>query len=312
LIERLPPDTVDHAHRLARAGAAALGVTPLSRAEVEAHFELGRGMPPPPQPRPFGGGFVSCELGAPGDEEAFARLLAVTDAHTPRQLAIDAQRWRIPVVDYRPPSFNCASLGRCRQPKDAQLNGRGLTVVDLTAMWAGPLATALLRTAGARVRKVEADVRLDGMRGTPSVYDALNAGKERLNLDLRDPHDRDAFFDAVRGADVVIDSFSRRVMPNLGLDHQALRAVNPHVITVSMPAFSGTSPERDWVSYGTGVHAASGLGDLGDGRVAASPISYPDPVAGFTAFAAVAERVAARRPGHLEVSLAAAIQPLVR
>jgi hypothetical protein len=307
----IPAGAIDLAHRLALAGATALGGQALSRDEVAAHFALGELMARPPEPRPFGGGFVSCELGAPGDEEAFARLLSVTAAETPQELAVEAQRWRLPVVDYRePPSSNCAGLGGHRRPKPAQLNG--VTVLDLTAMWAGPLATALLQSCGARVRKVETDVRLDGMRDTPAVYEALNAGKERLSLDLREAADREEFLDAVRAADVVVESFSRRVMPNFGLDHEALQAVNPPVISVSMPAFPGDSPERDWVAYGTGVHAASGLGDLGDGAMAAPAISYPDPVAGFTAFAAIAQRLARRCPGHIEVSLLSAIQPLIR
>ena len=63
---------------------------------------------------------------------------------------------------------------------------RGLTVVDLSSLWAGPLCGRLLADRGARVIKVESTARPDGARrGPSSIYDALNAGKESVSIDLR-------------------------------------------------------------------------------------------------------------------------------
>jgi crotonobetainyl-CoA:carnitine CoA-transferase CaiB-like acyl-CoA transferase len=94
-------------------------------------------------------------------------------------------------------------------------------------------------------------------------------------------------------------------MPNLGFGPDRLRVLNPAVATVSMPAF----PEghRWQVAFGPGIHAMCGLGDAGDGRLAAPVVAYPDALAGLTAFTtSLATLVATRRGGpsaHREVTL---------
>ena len=103
----------------------------------------------------------------------------------------------------------------------------------------------------------------------------------------------------MRDSDLVIDSFSRRVMPNLGLAPERITAWG--VPSLSLPAFP--ADHRWQLALGPGVHAASGLGDLGDGRVTTAVVAYPDALAGLAAFAtAVAMRHAAM-PRHEEVTL---------
>lgn len=258
-------------------------------------------------------------------------------------LAAAAQEWRLPVTPYRrrpaapdptvlgsgataptgpsePLGLRATSVtpptpGRSADP---ELPLEGLTLVDLTIMWSGPLATWLLQRLGARVIKVEPDCRLDGTRFSPGgrLFEALNAGKERAPLDLRRAPDRRAFRDLVASADLVVDNFSPRVPPNLGTTHRDLAAINPMVASLSLPAFP-PGPQRDWVSYGTGVHAASGLGDTGGtGAAAFAPpiVTYPDPLGGLTAAVAALALLLARdrggRPGHAEVALADAVAPL--
>ena len=66
-------------------------------------------------------------------------------------------------------------------------SGRAPLVVDLSALWAGPLCTHLLQLMGARVIKVESRARPDGMRAADhGFYDLLNAGKESVALDFAD------------------------------------------------------------------------------------------------------------------------------
>jgi crotonobetainyl-CoA:carnitine CoA-transferase CaiB-like acyl-CoA transferase len=187
-------------------------------------------------------------------------------------------------------------------------------------MWGGPLATWLLAGAGADVHKVEPAARVDGTRAidgrgihppgadprqgdASALYNALNRGKRRRALDAR--HDREDLAALAKSSDLVIDNFSRRVMTNLDLGPAPLQAANPMVATVSMPAFP--AGHRWQVAMGPGVHAATGLGDLGDGRVGVPVVAYPDPLTGLAVFAtAVAALVAARRgrpPGHQEVTL---------
>jgi crotonobetainyl-CoA:carnitine CoA-transferase CaiB-like acyl-CoA transferase len=121
-------------------------------------------------------------------------------------------------------------------------------------------------------------------------------------------------------------------MPNFGLGPRVLAGAPGRPILVSMPAFP-SGPRRDWVSYGTGVHALLGLGDRQGRRNASSDheteteeaelsgpfyapsVTYPDPVSGFTAalaiVAAVLGRDRGRAVGRVEIPLFNAIQPLL-
>jgi len=304
-LERLPAGTLEYAARL--------GGLSEDEAERELFLPLDLGAwGPPVEPRPApGGGWLCCELGAPGDGDAFTRLLATLppDADAPT-IAAAAQQWRLPVNEYRPrpdPS-ELATVGCIYAPQRGEF--AGVRVVDMTVMWAGPLATRLLADRGAEVIKVEPGCRMDGTRGT-DMFDALNAGKTRADLDLRDAGQRAEFMALVRDADVVIDNFSPRVMPNLGLTHDELLAVNPRITTVSMPAFPAGSPWRDRVSYGVGVHALSGLGDNGDGTFSEPAVAYPDPLAGLAAFATVIDLLERGEPAHAEVAMLDVLQPLL-
>lgn len=213
----------------------------------------------------------------------------------------------------------------------------GVTVCDLTTMWAGPLATWLLARLGARVVKVEPYSRPDGTRtlsgrgihpegregsapgSSSALFNALNSGKERADLDVNDPCGAAGLAELARTADVVIDSFSPRVMPQLNLDRQALTGSGAFPVTVSIPAFP-PGPLRDWVAYGAGVHALSGLGTSGVAGAVSSPfrpppVAYPDPLAGLEAAVLVLAGLVGKEtgwePGHLEASLARSIEPLV-
>lgn len=312
----VPAGTVARGRQLLAAARRALGEpASASDEEVARHLTLGRrcGAAAPSAPVDVGAGWVCADLGGEGDAEAFERLLAVLGPgpHDPEDVARRAQEWRLPVTPYRasPRRTRCPGLPSVERSRPLA----GTRVVDLTSMWAGPLATHLLAAAGAAVDTVEPACRPDGLRGTPAMFEVLAAGKRRHDLDLRQDTARRAFLDLVADADVVVESFSPRVLPNLALDLPTLLAVNPDVLLVSMPAFAADSVERDWVAYGTGVHAASGLGVGDDGRAWAPAVTYPDPLGGLAAFAAVCTALATGlRGGHLVVPLEAALAGLGR
>jgi hypothetical protein len=263
----------------------------------------------PRDPISFGGGWLHADVSAGDDAHTFETCLSTLPEGTSASMAAAAaQEWRLAVCDYRPyrpaPRVHPLSVS-----PGGVAAGRGLRVLDLSAMWAGPMATALLQPFGVNVVKVEPGFRPDGFRADPALFDALNAGKQIVDLDLREPADRDELLRLAGECDVVFDTFSPRVMPNFGFGDRLAGATR-----VAMPAF-GCGPERDWVAYGTGVHAVSGLGDLGNGSFAAGSVSYPDPLGGFVAALGIAAALASRRLGHgvarVDTSLAAAVQPLL-
>ncbi|MFT3855215.1 MAG: CoA transferase [Ilumatobacteraceae bacterium] len=313
---RLPPGTAALALQLAASAAdaaAALTGQPhaVDRDAVLAHLlmPLVVGTRPPPRPaRPApGGGWVHDDT---GDADAALLAALVAEGDDAEGLAARAQACFLPVTPYRAWSWPAASSASDAFPASAparRLDPAGVRVVDMTAMWSGPLCTLLLAEWGAQVTTVEPAVRPDGLRGAPAQFAVLDRGKRRVDLDLRTTAGRSAFEALVAGADVLVESFSGRVMPNLGYSTGELRSINPRLVTVAIRAF----PDSDWVAYGRGVHAASGLG-MHAGRPQPAQIAYPDPLTGLAAFASVLHALgAADAPPSTTVTLAGTIAPLL-
>ena len=201
------------------------------------------------------------------------------------------------------PARQSTNGGNSESP--ALLDGplQGVRVLDLTRVWAGPLATRILGDLGADVIKIEAAwargpatrsariARLthlfpendagDCPFNRNAAFNKMNRSKRSLTLELGDPAARRIFETLVERADVVCDNFSPRVMPKLGLDPDRLHEINPGVIAVSMPGFGNTGPYRDRLAYGPLIESTMGLtSELGyrDGGPHRSGIAWPDPV----------------------------------
>jgi len=186
-------------------------------------------------------------------------------------------------------------------------------VLDLGIVWAGPHCGRLLAGLGATVVKVEAPRRPDGPRppedwsGCWGAFGDLNRGKLSLAMDLSQPAGREALLRLSAGADVLIENFSPRVMPNLGLGPGELIAANPALITLSMPAFGSDGPWANYVSYGSGLELATGLWDKDpDGTPRPAPIPYLDYLCGVYGAAGILAGLIGRDAmgagGRLEVA----------
>jgi len=91
-------------------------------------------------------------------------------------------------------------------------------ILDLSGLWAGPLATSLLAMTGARVIKVESPTRPDGMRaGHQGFYDLLNAGKDCVALNFREAEDLQQLKQLLHKADIVIEASRPRALRQLGI-----------------------------------------------------------------------------------------------
>jgi crotonobetainyl-CoA:carnitine CoA-transferase CaiB-like acyl-CoA transferase len=146
----------------------------------------------------------------------------------------------------------------------------GVRVVDLSAFWAGPFATATLADLGADVVKVESIQRPDGMRFAGAlrkeplwerspVFHGANRGKRGVTLRLDRPEGVALLRRLVEGGDVLLENYSVRVLENLGLDWETLRSWNPRLIMLRMPAFGLDGPWRDRTGFAMTVEQVSGL-----------------------------------------------------
>ena len=201
----------------------------------------------------------------------------------------------------------------------------GLRVIDFTNAVAGPIASFILADLGAEVIKVEAPTaRPKVAAGTapllegadvPSynrimTFNELNHGKRSFALDVATPEGREVFLRLAAKSDIVVQNFAPRVMGNLGIDYEALRAVNPRIIMASMPAFGLSGPLKDRISYGPGIDAMSGLSHLtgyADGPPMKPGNFFCDQQAGvLTAFAicaAVRHAEATGEGQHVELAM---------
>ncbi|HEV8298100.1 MAG TPA: CoA transferase, partial [Acidimicrobiales bacterium] len=166
-------------------------------------------------------------------------------------------------------------------------------VVDLTSLWAGPLATSLLVARGTRVIKVEGARRPDGARRGPAAFfDLLNHGKESVALDFDRAEDVALLHRLVARADVVVEASRPRVMERLGLDPVAV--VRTGTTTwISITGYGRTGAGANRVAFGDDAAFAAGC-TVGDPpRLVADAVA--DPIAGlYGAAVALAALVGAR------------------
>jgi crotonobetainyl-CoA:carnitine CoA-transferase CaiB-like acyl-CoA transferase len=138
------------------------------------------------------------------------------------------------------------------------------TVLDLTRVRAGPTAARQLADWGANVIKVELPDALaggedpGGPRHGPD-FENLHRGKRSITLDLKSATGVEVLRRMARQADVVIENFRPDVKHRLGIDYEALRAVNPRLIYASISGFGQTGPYRDRPGFD---QIAQGMGGL--------------------------------------------------
>jgi crotonobetainyl-CoA:carnitine CoA-transferase CaiB-like acyl-CoA transferase len=142
----------------------------------------------------------------------------------------------------------------------------GVTVLDLTRMLAGPYGALLLADLGAEVIKVEDPTGGDPVRGMgppfiqgeSAYFISINRNKKSLTLDLTTPRGREVFLRLVQKADVVLDNFRPGILEKLGLDHSALRRINPRIIGCSISGFGQDGPYRSLPAFDLILQAMGG------------------------------------------------------
>jgi crotonobetainyl-CoA:carnitine CoA-transferase CaiB-like acyl-CoA transferase len=149
----------------------------------------------------------------------------------------------------------------------------GVTVVDFTAFWAGPVSTAWLTAMGADVIKVEAAQRPDGIRFSAALrpdedplfyeksvlFHASNLGKRGITLDLGHPGGLDIAKRLVARADVIVENFTPRVLEQFGLDYDVAQEIRSDIVMVRMPAFGLTGPWRNRPGFAQTMEQLTGM-----------------------------------------------------
>ena len=178
----------------------------------------------------------------------------------------------------------------------------GITVVSLEQAVAAPYASSRLADAGARVIKLE---RTEGdfarhydklVQGHSAYFVWLNAGKESVTVNMKDPTDKELVLRILANADVFIQNLAPGAVSRLGLDPTQLHERFPTLIVCSISGYGEVGPYREQKAYDLLVQAESGLCSItGEGETQARVgVSVCDISAGMTAYEAILEALLGR------------------
>lgn len=147
-----------------------------------------------------------------------------------------------------------------------QLPLKGLKVLELGQLIAGPFATKLLGEFGADVIKIEPPGTGDPLRkwrmiedGTSLWWHVQTRNKRSVALDLRSEEGQALVRTLATEADVVVENFRPGTLDNWGLGWEALANLNPRLIMVHISGYGQTGPYRDKPGFGVIGEAMGGL-----------------------------------------------------
>jgi crotonobetainyl-CoA:carnitine CoA-transferase CaiB-like acyl-CoA transferase len=244
---------------------------------------------------------------APGgnwdDEQVRASGILETDAAGRRYVGNPIR------VAYAEPHAHSSAPDWPADPEPGSPPLSGLRVVDFGIFVAGPYASKLLADYGADVVCVEPPGSRSTLSGARTIITAFH-GKRSVFIDLKSDRGRKMVECLCKNAHVALNNFRPGTSARLGLDPQALRELNPHIITLETTAYGSRGPKAHAPGFDMILQAWCGLEQRagGDGNV---PICSRSPLVDFAAgaigaigvLAAVYERMRTGRAASVETSL---------
>lgn len=142
----------------------------------------------------------------------------------------------------------------------------GIRVLDMSRLLPGPYCTMLLADFGAEVIKIEEPGKGDYSRSFPPFLKdfgywhlQLNRNKQSVVLDLKSEEGKNIFFELVKTADVVVESYRPGVLKKLGVDYEAAAKVNPKIIYCSLSGYGSKGPLAHKADHDLGYLSLAGV-----------------------------------------------------
>lgn len=200
---------------------------------------------------------------------------------------------------------------------------KGIKVLEVARILAGPWAGQTLSDLGAEVIKVES-VQGDDTRGwgPPFIQDengenleaayfhSCNRGKESVVIDFKTSEGKAEIEDLVRQSDIMIENFKTGGLAKYGLDYESLAKINPRLIYCSITGFGHTGPYTNRPGYDFIIQGMSGIMDLTgepDGHPQKIGVAFADIFTGLYSTiaiqAALIEREKSGLGQHIDMAL---------
>jgi len=187
---------------------------------------------------------------------------------------------------------------------------KGLRVIELAHIMAGPVCGMMLADMGADVIKVEKPTGDDSRRFVPpeiggeaAAYMMMNRNKRGIALNLKDPEALEVLRRLLSDADVVIENYRKGTMEKLGLSYEELAKVNPRLIYCEISGFGRTGPYADRGGFDLIAQGMAGLMSITGEAPGRPPVKVAAPISDINAGILAAMGVSAAYANVLQTGL---------
>jgi formyl-CoA transferase len=142
---------------------------------------------------------------------------------------------------------------------------KGVRILDMTHVQAGPTCSQLLAWMGADVIKFEppqGDATRGQLRDIPGAdslyFTMLNCNKRSITVNMKSPQGKEVFVDLLKECDIVMENFGPGVLDRLGFTWEKIHAINPRIVMGSIKGFGSTGPYAEFKAYENVAQAMGG------------------------------------------------------
>ncbi|MGH8690409.1 MAG: formyl-CoA transferase [Burkholderiales bacterium] len=142
---------------------------------------------------------------------------------------------------------------------------KGIRILDMSHVQAGPTGTQLMAWMGADVIKLEpptGDITRGQLRDVPKAdslyFTMLNCNKRSITLNMKSPEGNQVVVELLKKSDVVVENFGPGVIERLGFSWEKVQQINPRVVMASIKGFGSSGPYADFKAYENVAQAMGG------------------------------------------------------
>src|SRR5678815_5170471 len=142
---------------------------------------------------------------------------------------------------------------------------KGVRILDMTHVQAGPTCSQLLAWMGADVIKFEppqGDATRGQLRDVPNAdslyFTMLNCNKRSITVNMKTDEGKQVFVDLLKQCDIMMENFGPGVLERLGFTWEKIHEINPKIVVGSIKGFGSSGPYSDYKAYANVAQAMGG------------------------------------------------------